>query len=61
MENKVGGPCSGEMRHRLRNMDKWHQLEGRKEVVRIFLQKMADSGYDVSTREEVIKAACTKY
>ena len=36
-------------------------LEERKEIIRIFLQKMAESGYDVSTREEVIKAATRKH
>ena len=48
---------SEEMRRRMRNMDSNHNQEEKLSIIKKFLQKMTDSGYDWKTREEVIKSA----
>ena len=42
-------------------MDMFHNREERKDVVRKFLQKMVNSGYDKQIREKVIKSAVRKH
>ena len=48
---------SEELRRRLTNMDSRQSLQDRLVVIRNFLEKMSDSGYDNSTRGEVVKSA----
>ena len=50
-----------ELGRRLRNMDERDSLEEKVNIGRRFLQKMIDSGYDRSIREEIIKAAIRKH
>jgi len=45
----------------MRNMDVRHAQQERLEIIGKFLQKMADSDYDSSTRGEVVKSAVRKY
>ena len=42
-------------------MDRYHSLDDKREVFTDFAQKMADSGYQHSTRLEVAKWALKKY
>ena len=51
---------SEQLRRRYRNVDEKHSLGEKKEVIRRFLNKIMDSGYDLSTREEVIKSVTKK-
>ena len=37
-------------------MDQWHTQEELEEVMEKFMVKLVDSGYDTSTREEIIKS-----
>ena len=50
-----------ELRRRLRNADSRHTLKDLLVIVRTFLQKMADSGYDPGTRSEVVRLAVRKH
>ena len=52
---------SEETGRRMRNMDEYHTVEERKEVLCKFLKKMADSGYGPPTREEILKSGIRKY
>ena len=45
----------------MRNMDTYHTMEERKQVLNRFLIKMADSGYGPPTRAEIIKSGLRKY
>ena len=42
-------------------MDRLHSLMETMEIMKKFLQKLADSDYDISTREEIIKAGIRKF
>ena len=42
-------------------MDSNHNQEEKLSIIKKFLQKMTDSGYDRKTREEVIKSALRKH
>ena len=43
-----------EVRRRLRNMDAIHSNTQILEILRVFLQKLVDSGYDLTSRQEII-------
>ena len=42
-------------------MDTGHSEKDKEDVIKDFLQKMADSGYQHPTRKEVIRSAVTKF
>ena len=50
-----------EFRRRLLNMDTGHSEKDKEDVIKDFLQKMADSGYQHPTRKEIIRYAVTKF
>ena len=50
-----------ELRRRLRNTDRAHKKEDLVVILEKFIGKMANSGYNVSSRREVIKSGVTKY
>ena len=50
-----------ELGRRLRNMDERDSLEEKVNIGTRFLQKVIDSGYYRSIREEIIKAAIRKH
>ena len=50
-----------ELRRRFRNMDSWHSTQEKRDTFRAFLQKISDSGYNLSTRKEVVKSAVRKH
>ena len=52
---------SEELRRRYLHMDGRHSIGERQEIVRDFLQKMADSGYSHEARREVIASATKKF
>ena len=49
------------MRRRLLNMDWFLPEDEMEKVMTDFLQKLADSGYDPGTRQEIMKLAARKY
>ena len=50
-----------ELGRRFCNMDQHHTEEERDEVVKRFLQKLVDSGYNKEHREEIIKSGCKRF
>merc|ERR1712240_961678 len=47
-----------ELGRRFCNMDSLHTEEQRESIVKDFLQKLIDSGYNQEHREEIIKSGC---
>ena len=52
---------SEEMRRNPLHMDEYHDQDEIWEIVRKFLQKRTDSGYNYKERSEVIQSTCKKY
>ena len=50
-----------ELRRRLTNMDELHSEEEKEEVVKKFIQKITDSGYQHIHRKEIIKSGCINF
>ena len=49
-----------ELRRRIRKIDRRHPLTERREIVGNFQQKLTNSGYNLKTREEIMKYAVKK-
>ena len=49
-----------EVRRRMRNTDRYHTRTEILDILRKFSQKMTDSGYDVSSRQEILRSGLRK-
>ena len=50
-----------ELRRRMLNIDGFHRWEDQKEVYADYIQKLCDSGYEHTTRLEIIKSTVKKF
>ena len=49
------------MKRRLFNQDRIHSLDDRMVDIKIFIQKLVDSGYEKETRGEILRSGIKRY